>query len=363
MPKTIHDLFSDWGSSKRTLPERNTVLRSEVLAKLSSAGMPSHAPKRNLPWFSLAFAGLAVIMLIVNVVPSQRSTPASMEAVGGMPSTGVTGAYDSAEFAQPLSAMKSELNSMKRVAPDYYPMPPQPGTDITDKREFLKTDYHAEIRTRDVSELGQRIRNIIKGSDGRVDGMNISDKYGYLNFAVPADKFDAFQSQIRGLVGSRFIVETINTQNLLPQKQSIEQQQEEINQKLTAVKNQRASLITRHNRTIASLQAQLQSATGDQERAQITAQIANENASYNKQLASLNSQINDYTAMLKNTDKQNTQLLNNVATVNGSISLRWIGVWEILDLYLGSYWISIVLAVLAIGAYLRHRSKRMMMVA
>ena len=330
MPKTINDLLSSWGASKRQLPSRNEVLKSETLKRLNRLPeLSGSTAKLRLPWLSFAFASLAVIMLIVDVAPPALPTPVPM-------------------------AGEVQTLSQRAIAPDYYPYP-GPGGDITDTREFLKTGYNAAIRTRHISDQSQTIRNIIRGVDGRVDSMNISEKTGYVSFAIPASKFDAFQSQIKGLVGAKFIIETINTQNLLPQKQSIEEAQQQISAKLSSVRSQRGSLIAAHNRTIASLQIQLQQVQSDEERAQINAQIANENASYSRQLASLNAQITEYQSALDSTNKQDQQLLNNVATVNGSISLEWISIWDIINLYAGPYWLPILLALAAVAAYWNHR--------
>ncbi|MEK7583380.1 MAG: hypothetical protein AAB483_03210 [Patescibacteria group bacterium] len=343
MSKNIKELFSSWGSSKRQPPEHNEILKNKILSRppLPDEAL-AKAGTRHLPWLSFAFAGLAVIMLFVNFVNYEPEVTLLSSR------NYQTGGSSGSKIAQPQALNESA------IAPDYYPYPGN-DVDITDTREFLKTGYHAAIRTRDISDLSQQVRNIVKGVDGRVDSLNISEKSGYISFAVPASKFDAFQTQIKGLVRSKFIIETINTQNLLPQKQSIEEAQETISTKLSVVRSQRSSLTATHNRTIANLNTQLASAQTEEERATIRTRIANENSSYSRKLSSLNAQISEYQAALDNTNKQDTKLINNVATVQGTISLQWISVWEVINLYAGPYWLPIILAIAACAAYFNYR--------
>lgn len=327
MSKNIKELLASWGISKRQVPERNEVLKNDILSRPTALTEASaKAGQLRLPWFSLAFASIAVIVLLVNFVNSEPETTILSSR------NYQSGNTSELKMAQPQTIANGV------IAPDYYPYP-GPGGDITDTREFLKIGYNAAIRTRHISDLSQTIRNIIRGVDGRIDSINISEKSGYVSFAVPASKFDAFQSQIKGLVGAKFIIETINTQNLLPQKQSIEEQQ-------AAITTQLANLRASRNR----LQQQLAASQDEQEQISLRARIA-----------SLNAQINTTQTNLANTNKQNQNLLNNVATVNGTISLQWISIWEIISLYAGPYWLPILLAIAAVLAYLNHRRGQFML--
>jgi len=220
--------------------------------------------------------------------------------------------------------------------------------------------------------------------------MNISDKYGYLNFAVPADKFDAFQSQIRGLVGSRFIVETINTQNLLPQKQTIEQQKKNMEETATQLKQGRNQLNSSHKLIVASIQSKIDRIEKDltalkikldvtsdpakrealkaQEKDLLTEkagrenELSNENSIYTKKFNSLNVQIRDNEVALASLTKQDQDLIDTVATVRGTIYLNWISIWEVVRLYVPINLGFLLFGAAAIVAYfIQHRKPRLLL--
>ena len=54
---------------------------------------------------------------------------------------------------------------------------------------------------------------------------------------------------------------------------------------------------------------------------------------------------------------QDKALLDDVATVNGTVSIRWISLWEMIQLYLPGYWIPAIFAALAFLSYLRDRRR------
>src|SRR3989344_8448981 len=87
----------------------------------------------------------------------------------------------------------------------YYPYPyPNPDVPVTDTREFLKTYYSASMRTRDVPVLTRRVETTVRGYGGRIDQESSSAQYGYVNFALPQSKYDAFRTELEGFVDSRF---------------------------------------------------------------------------------------------------------------------------------------------------------------
>ena len=245
----IKKILSAWGQSQRQIPSNNEILKSEILKRSDHlpalSGSTAQSPR---PWLSLAFAGLAVIALVVmrpvNDRVTQTIVPQTVTETDG------------------VSMQNDSIGSEARYRYGY-PIPQPTDVPITDTREYSKIDYYAEIKTRNVNDIATRAQAIIHGFDGRIDSSSTSPKNGYIAFAIPARQFDAFRLQIRSLVGERFIIETTSAQNLLPQKQAIEQRREEINKQITDLKSQRSQLTSAHNRTVANLQARINASTDE----------------------------------------------------------------------------------------------------
>ena len=136
----------------------------------------------------------------------------------------------------------------------YYPEPyynNQP--DITDTREFLKTSYSAQIKTREVSSIITNIKNAVKGAEGRVDNINTSEKSGYISFVVPKTNFDEFKNEVQNIAGAKLYTENISSQNLLGEKQGIEQQGQVITQSLADLQKSKKILDSKHTAIIKSI--------------------------------------------------------------------------------------------------------------
>lgn len=360
--KNMHNIFTAWGRSHQELPSRNDELKKTLLEGLS-VNLSEVQPKiRRMPWPSLVLAGLAVVILFASSLFANSSAPAgeflrstALKISPASPGAGL--------LQQGLSDS------------DYY-TPPQDGLGgipANDTREFLKTYYYATIRTRRVEELTQRLQTTIRGLGGRVDSSNSSSRRGFVSFVLPADKFDAFRSEIRGFMPARFFDENTQTENLLAQKQSVEAQRAEAEKAMAQFQNDRKGIIAEHGKTLASLQSRLKNTAGElatdgltEERQQellreqgvINSQIARENASYSQRLSSLDVSIKNNETYLENINKQDQSILDTVATVRGTVSLNWIGVWEVIDLYIPLYWIAIIFAAAAVVSYMLHRRWR-----
>lgn len=266
------------------------------------------------------------------------------------------------------------------MAPNvYYPYPYQnPEVPATDTREFLKVYYNASMRTRDVQGLTRRVETTVRGYDGRIDQESSTSQYGSVSFAVPQSKFEAFRAELEGLVASRFLTINISSQNLLPQKLSIEEQQKQADTALADYKAARQKIVTTHasaaqsfkaeinadEKQLATLRAQtptpqilaqIQSVSGDM--ANLKQRLANENASYSAQLKNADSNIKNAEDWQKAVKTQDQKLLDNVATVTGTVSIQWIGLWDIALLYLPGYWIPSIFALLAILSLLWDRRR------
>ena len=241
---------------------------------------------------------------------------------------------------------------------DDYPYP-NPGVPVTDTREFLKTHYNASMRTRDVPALTQRVETTVRGHDGRIDRSESSaEKYGYVSFALPQVKYDAFRTELEGLVGSRFIKVNISSQNLLSQKVSIEEQQERADTTLANYKTARQKIVSAHASAVLLIQAKIDATTAtSSERVSLEQQLVRENASYTKNLNNADANIKYAQNWQKAVQTQDATLLANVATVNGTVSIQWISFWEIAQLYLPGYWIPAILALLAVASFTRDRRR------
>lgn len=355
--QNLHELLSSWGHSQQQLPADNITLKNNIV-NTNFAQLPKTSPTPSrVPWLPLAFATLAVLTFFIPQLPlSQMSQIAPSKT--------------SPQYFQEKESVK------------IYP-PNTSGVPVTDNREFLKTNYSATIRSRSVEDLTTKVQTTIRGFGGRVDGASSSPKFGYVNFVLPANRFDAFKAELKSSVRAKFYVENIYTQNLLPQKQSIEEQQGQIEAVLTKLRNDRDQLISNHKSSVnaintrltkiakelAALRAEAAVTTDPARQAEIAAlqkqltnedrslrsQLAWKNKKYQEQLGLLDTQIKDTEANLENIKKQDKDLLDNVATVQGTIALNWIGIWEIIDLYLPGPLISWALILAAISAYIWHR--------
>src|SRR3990167_9626227 len=89
----------------------------------------------------------------------------------------------------------------------------------------------------------------------------------------------------------------------------------------------------------------------------LKSRLTNENASYADELKNADANIS-YAEEWKNAvTKQDTALMDDIATVNGSVSISWIGLWEGAQLYLPGYWIPGICALLTILSYLSDRRR------
>ena len=232
---------------------------------------------------------------------------------------------------------------------------------INDTREFLKTSYSASIKTRDVQGVVTSAKNIIKGNDGRVDNISSSEKRGYLTFVVPKSKFETFRSEIESLTHKKLFSETSLSQNLLGQKQSIEQQTSNIKKNLESLNEQKEALRLQHNQAVATINKELQSIRSQlsnirkqiaettdadvlnslrsQESNYVSREnaqkqyLSRENSQYTAQNASLESQIKIQNTNLENVNTQDENFTENIETVEGRVDVKWISIWQMIKVF------------------------------
>lgn len=261
----------------------------------------------------------------------------------------------------------------------YYPYPYQnPDVPVGDTREFLKVYYNAYMQTRDVPALTRKVETTVRGHSGRIDQQSSSSKYGSVSFAVPQNKYDAFRTELESLVGSRFLSVSISSQNLLSQKVSIEEQQKQADTSLSEYKTMRQKIEKDHTNTVAWLELKIDDATQEltrlrayEQTSQVLAEIASESEHQSSLKKALGIENASYTAQLRNIDEnikyaeewqkavqtQDQALLDNVATVTGTVSIQWISLWGTALLYLPGYWIPAIFAMLAILSFMRDRRR------
>ncbi|MBI5004108.1 hypothetical protein HZC00_03370 [Candidatus Kaiserbacteria bacterium] len=321
-----------------------------------------------------------------NVIPPSVPTaaPMPMHAVdAGVSESGMAYAKDAAVSNASMMAqgvtggMGGGVSANYAYAPDYYPYPGG-GVPASDTRELQKVYYNASMQARDVAGLTRRVETTVRGYDGRVDQISSSPQSGYVSFVVPVTKYDAFRNELESLVNSRFLTIDISSSNMLPQKQSIEEQQKQASSTLADYQTSRSKLVKDHASTVASLQSQI-NADADQLallRAQTGApdiqyqiqkltdewsllkqRLLNENTSYKYQLDTIESNIKYTQDWQKAIGTQDQKLMDDVATVNGSVSIQWISLSDMVLVYLPGYWIPAIFALLTILSFLYDRRR------
>ncbi len=254
---------------------------------------------------------------------------------------------------------------------------------ITDTREFLKTYYNADIKTRDVSDVTKQIKNIVKGADGRVDSFSSGDKYGHVRFVVAKSKFDAFRDEIESITHKKLYTEDISSENLLGQKQGIEGQIIDANQSLDSLIAKRTELENNHNKIVTSINKELTSinsqlvsvrssislekevsiltALRNQETSIVQQQtyqkkkLSDENINYQSQHQNFDAMISNASNNVTNANKTDTKFMDNIETVNGSVDVRWISLWEMAVIFAPIHPTLIIIILIIIAIVLMRR--------
>ncbi len=196
-------------------------------------------------------------------------------------------------------------------------------------------------------------------------------------------KFEAFRTEVEALTHKKLYVESISSQNLLGQKQDIEKRTSNIVGSLDKLTQQRTALVTAHTQTVDAIQRELtristeltavrtqivnttntqaiaslrdQEATLVSEDAGERERLSAENNNYASKKQNLNAQIANYNASLTTVTQKDQQFTDNIETVNGSVYVRWVSLWEFISIFSPiSPIIIVVLFVIAVWFYLRH---------
>ena len=392
--KNILPLLTTWGNSQQQTPENNLALKNQILAQLDMLPPKTNKQAFSLPWLSLAFGSLAIILVIAQVSTSnstptfsqvsnrQTHSPAlnqskQKEVIKTQDLTERGSSLSNSAPSQDYSLRESKLDnseiftkkSHSSFAPEPY-LPTPLSVPISDNRQFLKTDYTALIKTRKTSKITAQIQTTIRGFDGRVDALNNSKNTSYISFVIPSSRLDSFKQELINLVGEKFITETISAENLLPEKQGIEKQQTQTNNTINSLNTDKDNLTKNHTSIISNLNAQIYNLTKQlkdldtqlpswsteyQERqkellnarAILQQKINIENSNYQNSLNYFNEQIKYQETVLNNLSEQNQTLLDTVDTVRGNISIQSINWLQVLNTHFSVYWLVLILLCLA----------------
>lgn len=232
---------------------------------------------------------------------------------------------------------------------------------IRDTREFMKTSYSSYLKTRDVSGVVKSVKNIVKGSDGRVDNFNSSEKRGYVSFVVPKSNFDEFRDEIEALTHKKLYTENISSENLLSTKQVIEENTKNTTQTLEQLTLQKNELEVNHTKNINSINKEMlvissdlsrvrinisnetdkeiitllrkQETTLVQQQASKQQKLNEENTKYSNEKQVVDSLIKNTNANLTDINKQDVKFADNIETVNGSVRVDWVSIWDIIKIF------------------------------
>lgn len=382
-----NEQFAVWGKTQQQMPSRNLELKNVALFSLKPSQNQSKNTGRFYRWqYVLSLTAVLSLVLVVNsFFANKLNSPTGFDSVASL-ELSMDSVTPQTTFSDTEVVKDSARNSAAMML-----MPEEPANrfekSVADTREFLKTYYQTTLRTRQVTKLATHIQTMVRGYGGRVDNISVNKESAYISFVVPKDKFAMFADELRTLVKPKFIEEIISSENLLAQKQGIETRTDAAEQTLDSVQKQRQELIGNHGVAVANLQKRINNysaqindlrnqfaATTSTERQQaISNQIAyvtrqqngvkqelvQENSRYETALRLSDANIAASEKRIDTLYEQDQDLLVNVETVESSVSLQWISVWEIVELYVPIYWILSILTLGGLVGYFRygHRQK------
>lgn len=444
MKKNIKDIFKKWGNESQELPARDSVLKEEILSKIpfSVSEYRRKEKKSVLPYFSLAFVGIAALFLVVNLFPKENNNFAKNDALntpkqvakvlknekkessivssvrrrieedknkiarvekqtdntvttgpsypdynsvsGGMSTTTTTSmpslSSPSASTSSPVPQYNESAGKTQNVT--IFPDLGVGQVPINDTREFLKINYSANLKTRNVNETVKNVEDVARTSNGRVDGSSDREGSSYVRFSVPAEKFEDFRNQIKGLVNIHLFTEEKSVTNMLSKKQDIEAGQNSTQTKINEIKSRKNKIVKNHNEITESFDEQLVSLEIEVRNLKIQyqtakpaikgvilarlAQITNqenailldydaEDADFNVKVSVVNKELESAGATLDEINAQDVSFMQDIATVNGTIYIEHVNIYEFADAYIPGPLIAWVLILLAGILYIRYR--------
>ncbi|MCX6781570.1 MAG: hypothetical protein NTW66_00380 [Candidatus Magasanikbacteria bacterium] len=373
----ITDRLSGWGKNETRLPANNGALKQKTLESVRPNYTAQAIPARRGGFFFrfLVLATSAACILIIATNPRLFKNP-SYYQISTHSYASKSGAMESEElglsYGADIGLGARNTSLIERVSDMVAPQ-----TAPFDTREFMDTEYYATINTREVQDDSDRALTILRGNGARIDSANQSDKYARIAFAIPKDSLEKMKNELKDLVPEKFYLETAQSQNLLGEKISIEEQQTTANQELQRLEDRRQGVVDGYtkninewktavdtaNRIIASLAREKTSSTNTAKIQSLKLQIDREYAfrqtaqknlnsfetQYKIDLETADQAIKNQQAVIDGLDSRDTALMQKTEIITGTISLQWIGVWGVLNLYLPMRGILIIAII--IGAW------------
>ncbi|MES3004990.1 MAG: hypothetical protein V4690_02670 [Patescibacteria group bacterium] len=382
--KKIHNTFKKWGEKQVEFPPNNEVLKSLILEQVPNrTSALVSTTKHRQPWFFYAFTAMAVLTFVINSQPSFLSKMDLGDEFVVAPMA-PQDASMAPEYAYPTVTTGSTAGRDSVIYDPYYPYPYPQNPNITDTREFSKIYYNPTLQTREVNDVRGEVERVVRNSDGRVDSSTSGEKSGYVSFVVPKDRLESFKDEIESLVGSRFYIEQTNTQNMLPQKQAIEQSLEQLDTTLKSLIKDRDGIVKNHNQNISAYNKRLEyinseiarlnnekvfyPALEEENTKRISAlqneifaiqkEISSENHTYQTNKNNIDNSIKYTEQSLDYTKTQDKNLMLDVETVTGSVSIQWISLWDYVDTYFPGALLGWVFMALAVVAYFWNRNRK-----
>lgn len=383
-----------WGAAARRLPPDADTRRATILQHAPSAPHARAAIVRpRVPWFALAFAGLAVIAIIAQPerwfaegqFVSEITRPndaARQEAPSPTPPSTASGGSGAAHIESGFGFSTATGLSTRdiRDVPILGWFAPK-SVPFTDTRELLETDYAAQLRVRHVAETSGRVQTIVRGHRGRVDAETTSEEFASVTFAIPATELERFRDEIRVLAGARFFTERTASVNRLTDQVNYERMESTAAETIAQIERDRTDRIaafrtveaqylarvrTLRDRT-QQLREQLRTAIDADARNATEAQIRDterETASahaafqpkrtaHDREIQSIDARLFWQNEQLESAQTAQVNLAERVATVTGTVAMERISLVGVGWAYLGDHWIAALLGVLALLALAR----------
>lgn len=263
---------------------------------------------------------------------------------------------------------------------------------IADTRQFMKVNYSGTIQTRDIKGIARDVRGIIRDTEGRIDDEMVAEKYARVSFVIPKSNLDDFRDEIESLTHKKLYVETTSSQNLLNQKQSIEERADLTNKSLSDLQSEKSKAEAEYKKEIASLQAQLKeiTLTAQTTKSQLDANqnavggtpeyaekkmlinnydsymnqinslknyIAEKNTKYTQNKNRLDSAIAQSNNQLGEIKKDDKAFAENIETVTGSVSMQWVSVWQLMKIFSPIHPIFIIIILVLLLWYILKKMK------
>lgn len=292
--------------------------------------------KKKFLWTIFIVLVIAAIVLFVFV----RSMSTARLGSAGMANSPVASSARGREAAYP---------------PQYFN---QGNGTISDMREFMKVYYDGQIKTHDVRDTMRDVRSIVRDADGRIDSETVNDRYGSIRFVIEKKNFEEFQDDMAASFNTKLYTESTTSENLLSEKQSIEERTDQARTALTTVKDEQAALKKAHTARVASLNTRigavqkslssirinLSNTTPSSEEHNtlvqsentliaeentLRSQLQSQNSDYSNKNSALADQVTMYEDTLKGLDNDEEEFADKVETVEGTVTAQFTSWWGI----------------------------------